>query len=885
MNANISYKIIGNKIRLENSGYGIWCVGNDATLTVPNNIINNFISVSTTLQINAYSCIYNFSIKSTNYTNVFDNNMLIYGLTGLNSYVFHEQGYGTTNLFDNNIISQCKNVFEIFDYNNNLKSNYNNFYYKGVFASTFGGFGFADLKHWQDSTLLDSSSLSINPNFISTTDLHATNDTLSGAGLSISGITTDIDGNTRPNPPTIGANEIKKSGCNLIARFKTSADSGCAPFQVTFTDTSTSSGKIKTWFWQFGDGNNGISNTVTNTYQKAGVYTVTLTVKDGLGCVDSFSKKIYVFTQPVDSFKETFNDKSAKFTPADTTLASYFWTFGDGAVDSFSTKPTHVYAAYGSYVASLIAMNSHGCTSIYQSRVYVNPPNTISVTFLANDTYCVNTYIPFKDSLIYNNCSAVKNFWWYWGDKTVSEDSITQIQYHLYQYTGVYKIQLVAYTIDHCLDTFSKVIVISNSCKNLSAFFTANDTNCAYSAMSFADSSKSNSCGTINHWLWDFGDGNSSTVQNPSHTYTVAGKYTVTLTVSSSGGCTDSFSKNVYIDSACVWPGDANANKVVEITDVLNIGIAYNDSGARRAYPSNLWDAKYADNWGRKFITGADFKHADCNGDGVVDSLDLIAIAMNWGDFHFKNGAVSSGNPSDPPFSVQFTKDSFLAGSTAMANLVLGTASNPVKSAYGFAAAYSYDHSYIDSSIKVSFDSSWLGAPGKDFISFVKNDTANGMLYFAVTRINHINISGFGNVGSLSVVLPDNLSGKHSVYDNVKLTPVLIKLISFDEATIPLYSPEDSFVLYQTGSGLQPVNNNYNIRLYPSPASNILYVDAGNLNMENITISDITGTVIYRGAANSNKLKIDISKFSQGVYILSAQLKDGDYIGKFIKTN
>ncbi|MFC2141004.1 PKD domain-containing protein, partial [Acidobacteriota bacterium] len=51
--------------------------------------------------------------------------------------------------------------------------------------------------------------------------------------------------------------------------------------------------------------------------------------------------------------------------------------------------------------------------------------------------------------------------------------------------------------------------------------------------------------GTIVSWLWDFGDGNTSTQQNPSHTYAADGTYTVTLTVTDDCDLTDSISKSV----------------------------------------------------------------------------------------------------------------------------------------------------------------------------------------------------------------------------------------------------------------------------------------------------------------------------------------------------
>ena len=74
--------------------------------------------------------------------------------------------------------------------------------------------------------------------------------------------------------------------------------------------------------------------------------------------------------------------------------------------------------------------------------------------------------------------------------------------------------------------------VWSNACENQNALF--NDTSTV-------------SPGTITGWIWDFGNGDTSSLENPSPVYTTTGDYTVTLIVETSGGCTDSVSHIIHI--------------------------------------------------------------------------------------------------------------------------------------------------------------------------------------------------------------------------------------------------------------------------------------------------------------------------------------------------
>jgi hypothetical protein len=83
-----------------------------------------------------------------------------------------------------------------------------------------------------------------------------------------------------------------------------------------------------------------------------------------------------------------------------------------------------------------------------------------------------------------------------------------------------------------------------------------------------------------------------------------------------------------------VWPGDTDADLIVDNNDLLPLGLYYNATGAPRASASIVWVGQNSIDWGQLQASGIDVKHADCNGDGVVNSSDTLAITTNYSQTH-----------------------------------------------------------------------------------------------------------------------------------------------------------------------------------------------------------------------------------------------------------
>ena len=81
----------------------------------------------------------------------------------------------------------------------------------------------------------------------------------------------------------------------------------------------------------------------------------------------------------------------------------------------------------------------------------------------------------------------------------------------------------------------------------------------------------------------------------------------------------------------CVWPGDLNANGIVNALDALAFGFALDSMGPARSNMSTDWQALEADDWIQNLPElGTNFKHIDANGNGIVEENDQFIISVNY---------------------------------------------------------------------------------------------------------------------------------------------------------------------------------------------------------------------------------------------------------------
>lgn len=317
----------------------------------------------------------------------------------------------------------------------------------------------------------------------------------------------------------------------------------CIGEPVFFTDTS--SPKPKSVTWNFGDGSTGTGLSVSHTYTKAGTYQVTETADFG-GCTDVTKKNIVITGKPTASFTGSGDTATCnypvtiQFTNTSSAGVNFEWQFGDGTTSNLP-NPSHTYTAAGNYSVTLIVFNSNGCgdTLTKTGLVQLGPPEITGIQNLPASG-CAPLTVLMRPVVV--SAEPIVSYKWAFGDGTFSTDSVPT---HVYSNVGGYTVGLIVTTSSGCADTLIITDAVLVGRKPKPGFYGDPLTVCAQDGIQFTDTSK----GNITDWFWEFGDGGTSTEQNPFHQFADTGYQTIKLTVSSNG-CSDSvsFVDYVYID-------------------------------------------------------------------------------------------------------------------------------------------------------------------------------------------------------------------------------------------------------------------------------------------------------------------------------------------------
>lgn len=304
---------------------------------------------------------------------------------------------------------------------------------------------------------------------------------------------------------------------------------GCAPLDVQFLGLSYSTSPIISYLWDFG---NGLTDTIINpvtTYQDTGHYDVTLIIETLHGCKDTFMVEDYIEAgeQPIADFiaDTTYSCASGyiQFINLSQNADSVQWFFSDGGGTS-QWEPLYQFTDTGYMDVMLIAFD-RGCpdTLIKSDYIYIDPPIAQFTPFFP--IICeIPADMQFTDF-------SIGAHHWHW-DFGTGDTSILQNPSYTFTQEGNFPVTLiVSNDTTGCADTVVSVVSI----KTVEAEFAVDTTfGCRPVTVQFSDSSTNGI-----KWFWNFGDGNIALVQNPSHTYTQTGIYSVGLTVVNSLGCFD----------------------------------------------------------------------------------------------------------------------------------------------------------------------------------------------------------------------------------------------------------------------------------------------------------------------------------------------------------
>lgn len=391
-----------------------------------------------------------------------------------------------------------------------------------------------------------------------------------------------------------------------IANFDSDRLDGCMPLNVNFFNLSSG---FKYSSWDFGDSNSSNDLNGNHTFTKDGIYTIRLISENIEGCPDTISKSITVHPLPLASFGYTNTDPCyspmiVQMTNKSLGAVSYDWLFSNGETSDL-THPSTSFHVGGTHLLSLVAQNEFGCKDdTALSVISYNPPNIKSALFSGEECQYDQSNFSVEGDFI-------NKYTWDMGDGVKNEG-----QRFNYTYTkdGIYTITIYAEGEGNCKDT----LVVNKKMK------IKKDPRADFDPINILVEGKKN--GTVEFenqssfstkYYWDFGDGDTSSLESPIHKYYNNGNYQTTLISYNQFNCVDTIVINVKVDffkGLHVPNAMYIGHQDYEVSHFLPKGVGlyqyeitiYDDWGNliwrssaidEQGRPAEAWDGKYKDEY------------------------------------------------------------------------------------------------------------------------------------------------------------------------------------------------------------------------------------------------------------------------------------------------
>lgn len=362
------------------------------------------------------------------------------------------------------------------------------------------------------------------------------------------------------------------------------------------------------------------------------------------------------------------------------------------------------------------------------------------------------------------------------------------------------------------------------------------------------------------NFTWNVGPVTSTLSVSP----TITTNYSLT---GNSGGCSSALVHTLFVNPNCsdVWPGDANSDGTVSTLDVLELGLQANSTGAARTPGGINYTAQNATNWAGTISTGKNRCHADCNGDGVVNSGDTLAIFNNFSLNHsFKPSGASAGD-----LNLVSATGKFEAGRWNSVDVVAGDATAQQSQLLGLGFEISFDQSLIvPDSIYIIYSSSFINA-GNTNIQFQKTFFNSGKLYSATVRTNQTNVTGFGKIAEVRFKVKDQVNAGTQL--NLGVNGV--QRINNAGAVNTLNGATSILNIEMNPTGLATAGIKQTFALYPNPAREIVTLYSNNTEKASVRVTDLSGRELFSGTMQGN-ISLDTRSYQNGVYIITVRTEE-----------
>lgn len=545
------------------------------------------------------------------------------------------------------------------------------------------------------------------------------------------------------------------------------------------------------------------------------VYSVT--VNDANGCPALSTATVTVIPSPtvsVGSGSIVCSGTSVSLTAA----GANTYTWNTGATTNSITETPGTTTNY-----TVTGTDANNCIGTATTQITVNPNPVINVN---NGTICEGQSFTITPS-------GANTYTYSGGSDVVSPNVSTS-----YTITGE--------DSNNCIGTATTQIIVN---PNPTVTIASNSV-CVGTSASLTASG-------ANSYTWNTGSTTNSITETPTITTTYS------VTGADLNNCSNTQTVSITVDNTCadVWPGDANSDGIVDNLDVLELGLHYTQTGLPRASVSNAWQSYHADNWTGTITNGKNINHSNCNGDGIINDDDTLAIYNNYGLTHaFK---ATETNTVNPQLTIVPDQAMLAKGTWGSSSIYLGDASNAMSNLNGAAFTAVFDNTLIETdSVYIEYQNSFIGLSTQN-LKFSKPDFTIGKIYTAITHTLSSNVSGYGKIATLHYKIKSNLA----IDAPLNLSLIQANQSDASGAITPLSAGSATLMAIGASVGLNEISNNNLIAIQPNP-SNGMIVISSTTEIEKIEVLSLAGQILISEKVNSKTHQLNLENLANGVYFV-----------------
>lgn len=334
----------------------------------------------------------------------------------------------------------------------------------------------------------------------------------------------------------------------------------------------------------------------------------------------------------------------------------------------------------------------------------------------------------------------------------------------------------------------------------------------------------------------------------------------------------------------CVWAGDVNADGIVDMRDLLPLGLAIGEVGPQRQNPNfNEWYGQFGDDWNTIYYPAhLPLKHMDTDGNGIIGASDTLAINQFYLNKHSLVPAPVPNPSSVPLYFYQTDIQPVALGDLVTLEIHLGDPNAQIaKDVYGFNFSMEYDPELVDpASVSIDFENeSWISYNSP--ILHLTQKPFEGRIDAGVTRTNGYSDNGFGIIATMEFVVIEDIEGVRLREPYIDLNLHSGNYMNSGGSNFQLPGSSIRIPLRLDIESEDETASPATLKVQPNPTDNHVYLHMNGFGkeIEQLSVFNISGQqMLQLNQVNQKGISLETANWVPGIYIIRALATDGSVV-------